>query len=415
MTEKSSYRPKVLMLMTHLGYGGAETSFIRLANFLSTRMDVRVALFTENYGSLGYSLGHEALQPPITMLSDSVKNFFQRWWQRITTLRRLKKQHDVCISFLSGPNLLNVLAGVNNKTIISLRGPRAHDANAMGLKRRIFQHLLDPLILNFAAKIVPVSSGLCNEVHQLGGPWNLSKVTVIPPFIFAQTNFSRALEVPPEHFIGLKGQPVIVAAGRVSVEKNFQHLIRVFTRVAQNVPGAKLLLIGDGPMLPALQQQCTEAGLAMDDPTPGKTSVLFAGYQKNPLQFMTLGRVFALPSGTEGVPNILLEAMCAGTPVIAADAAWGARSILTHDNLYKKKPYPLDRVYEAEYGLLLPRIDNPRYDEEWIRALTDALQKDSLSAHYVEKARQRVLDYDWDVVAPRWLAVIHDLLKSTKP
>ena len=222
------------MLTTQLGYGGAETSFIRLANYLMQSADVTVVLFTENYGKGAYSEGHLPLSAKVILLdSPQPCSRLQRWWNRASRLRRLKKQHDVCISFLSGPNILNTLAGYNHRTIVSLRGPRMHDANTPKWMRRIFQYILDPITLNLAAKIVVVSSGLLNEVHQLGGPWALKKAEVISPFVIPEEHFGRAQETPPEKFLSLKNQLLIVAAGRISIEKNFQHLIPVFAKISR--------------------------------------------------------------------------------------------------------------------------------------------------------------------------------------
>ena len=407
-------QPRILMLTTQLGYGGAETSFIRLANYLVQSMAITVVLFTSNYGKGGYADNHETLNADIVLLdNEKPSGRLRRWWYRLNRLHQLKKKHDVCISFLSGPNVLNVLAGQNAKTVVSLRGPRMHDTNTPFCIRQIFQYILDPIVLNLAAKIVPVSSGLCNEVHFLGGPWTLSKVMIISPFIISQEHFQRAQESPPETFLSLKNQPLIVAVGRLSIEKNFQHLIPIFAKLSQKKMGAKLLLVGDGPMMDILRSLCSSLGLIMDDMTPGINSVIFAGYQKNPLAFMALGRVFVLPSGTEGVPNVLLEALATGIPIVAADAAWGARSILSTENLYKKKPYPTQHATIAEYGILMPRIDDVHYYDEWARVLDECLREEVCDYVFAEKRKKRVYDYDMSKVAPNWEELIYSLVKDT--
>ena len=405
------FKLKILMLNTQLGYGGAETSFIRLANFLSQSMDVTVALFTPDYGKGAYSKGHEPLDAPILLLDEKKpKNPLRRWWFRICKLRQLKQEHDACISFLSGPNTLNAFAGHNHKTIVSLRGPRMHDPNTPKWNRRIYQYILDPITLNSAAKIVSVSSGLCNEVRMLGGPWTLRKTSVISPFVLSEKHFERASEAPPVHYLALKNQPVIVGVGRLSIEKNFQYLIPIFARLASAHRGAKLLLVGDGPMMSKLRELCIKNGITIDDTTPGITSVLFAGHQKNPLAFIGLGKVFALPSGTEGVPNVLLEALATGIPAVAADAAWAARSVLSGEDLVGKAPYPTQKATPAEYGILMPRIDDAKYTDEWVRMLSECLTSDRWRIAYGEKGKQRLSDYEISRVAPKWKNLIHILV-----
>ena len=402
-----STRPKILMLTTQLGYGGAETSFIRLANFLAQSMDVTVALFTSDYGQGSYSGGHEPLNASITLLdAPTSEGHIARWYRRIRTLRQLKAQHSASISFLSGPNLVNVLAGHNTRSIVSIRGSRHYDPNAPVWQRRIFQHLLDPIIFRLAARIVPVSAGLTNEIRAAAGARALTKTHIIPPFIDTASLPTRLAETPPPPYDQLQGQPVIVAVGRLSVEKNFHHLLRVFAGVARVNPGAKLLLIGDGPMMQDLRAQCARLGLAADNFTPGTSAVIFAGYQKNPLPLMALGRVYAMTSATEGFPNVVLEALSAGLHVLAADTPWGARAILCNISPNTQEPYPTTQPTSTDHGTLMPRIDLPEYASIWVSALSRALNAPRQSS-------ARAQDFDITRIAPQWLQLITNLIPTT--
>jgi glycosyltransferase involved in cell wall biosynthesis len=380
---------RVLMLTTQLGYGGAETSFIRLANFLAQSMDVTVALFTNN-GT--YDAGHEALHTNTVLLDTARGNQMIRWIRRIVALRALKRQHDITISFLSGPNLVNVLAGYNARTIVSLRGSRMYDPVVNKRKKLIFQYLFDPIIFYLARRIVPVSAGLTNEVRIAAGKRMLAKIRIISPFVERVSVEQRLTESVPESYASLKGQKVIVAVGRLSTEKGFQHLIRVFAQL--NIPSAKLLLVGNGPMERELREQC--ARLNIED------SVIFAGYHENVLPFMKLGTLYAMTSATEGFPNVLLEAMAAGLAVIAADTPWGVRSILS-DMPAAEEPYPTQYATRADYGTLMPRIDDVANEMLWIAALAQGLQTPQPSYP------QRINDFDIVKIGEKWKALIHEL------
>ena len=392
-------RKKILMLTTQLGYGGAETSFIRLANFLSESMDVTVALFTSDYGMDAYAKGHEPLNASIILLDrPGTCGRLQRWVRRVASIRRLKPDYAATISFLSGPNLVNTLAGSHTRTIVSLRGSRVYDPVAPKLKRWMFQYLLDPIIFRLAARIVPVSIGLRNEmagsVHH--------KVHPIPPFIELK-NVQQKLDEPvPAAYAALKSQPVIIGVGRLSVEKGFHHLIRIFATLAKQQTGIKLLLVGDGPMLPQLRAQCAALGLAIDETAPGISAVLFAGYQKNVLPLMAQARVLALTSATEGFPSVLLEAMLAGVPVVAADTPWGARSILGgHEQT--TQPYPTTQPTQVAYGMLMPRIDAAEHEALWVETLA-AYARNAQAAP--AQAAQRPADFDIAVIGKQWRQLI---------
>ena len=394
---------KILMLTTQLGYGGAETSFIRLANYLGQSHRVTVALFTADYGAGAYAAGHETLHAPIRLLDDATPcSRPRRWWRRLQRLRQLKREHAVTISFLSGPNLLNAISG--NRAIISLRGSRHYDPVAPRGQQFLFRYLFDPIMFRLAARIVPVSAGLSHEILAAAGASALAKIRVISPFIEAETMAARLHEPVPEPYQTLRDQKVVVAVGRLSIEKGFQHLIRVFAALAKTQAGCKLLLIGDGPMLPTLQALCTEMALPINDFSVHATSVIFAGYQKNALPLMALGRVYAMTSATEGFPNVVLEAIAAGLPVIAANTPWGARAILSDD--IDLRPYPTDTPTVTKYGVLMPRIDGTEHKDAWVQILHQHLQGEKVIYPH---AHEQLQCFDIATVGAQWNQLLSEM------
>ncbi|MFZ4125631.1 MAG: glycosyltransferase [Rickettsiales bacterium] len=393
---------KVLMLTTQLGYGGAETSFIRLANLLAESMEVNVALFTANYAG-AYADTHAPLHAPIVLIDSPNRSLrIMRWIRRIRKLRKLKQQHDVTISFLSGPNLVNVLTGRNARSIVSLRGSRVYDPVGSRTQRWIFQHIIDPIIFFRAGAIVPVSHGLRHEIPSYAH----HKIHVIPPFIDPSSIAERLNQSLPDNYAALTGQKVIVAVGRLSIEKGVHHLIRIFAALSSRQSGVKLLLVGDGPMLQALRRQCSDSGIATDDFSPAKNAVIFTGYQKNVLPFLALGRVLALTSATEGFPNVLLEAMAAGVPIVAADTPWGARAILRKSD-QTKGPHPTHEPTTTEYGTLMPRIDEVAYETMWIETLERALHQP-----YHPDCRDRIHDFSLATIGKSWKQLVEMIGKA---
>ncbi len=394
-------RPRVLMLTTQLGYGGAETSFIRLANALAQTMDVTVALFTQDYGAGAYAKGHAPLDAPVRLLDGAGKEGrARRWFNRIRRLRKLKAEHDVTISFLSGPNLVNALAGYRSRTVISLRGSRRYDPVAPRFMRMLFQYLLDPIAYLLSARIVVVSPGLTQEVLFLAQP----SVVVIPPFIDA-AKMEEGLAAPlPGSYAKLAGQPVIAVVGRLSVEKGLEQLLPILVSLSAKLPGVKLLLVGDGPSATLLRAIAAASGLAVDALEPGVSSVVFTGYQPQVLPFMRLARVLVLPSLTEGFPSVLLEGMAADLPVIANDAPWGARAILREDASVGVAAHPTVMPTETPFGTLMPRIDLPANHAMWVDYLHRELQSPT-------PRRSRVADFTLEAVLPRWQRLIDEVMR----
>ncbi len=110
----------------------------------------------------------------------------------------------------------------------------------------------------------------------------------------------------------------LVAAGSLMHVKGFDMLIEALALCGN--PRLHLTLLGEGPLLEDLQRLTVEKGLA--------GQVRFVGFQKNPYAFFARADAFVLSSRFEGFPNVVLEALACGTPVIATPSPGGVREIL---------------------------------------------------------------------------------------
>jgi glycosyltransferase involved in cell wall biosynthesis len=149
-------------------------------------------------------------------------------------------------------------------------------------------------------------------------------------------------------------RPLMTYIGRVAHEKNIEFLVQVFLKVRASVPGAMLVIAGEGPARESLRQLVAELGVASD--------VFFAGYlDRNTalLDCYAAANVFAFASRTETQGLVLLEAMAQGTPVVST-AELGTRSIL-----------------KSGCGALVVEEKRDEFAEAVVRVLRDTnLQKD---------------------------------------
>lgn len=110
----------------------------------------------------------------------------------------------------------------------------------------------------------------------------------------------------------------MVAAGRLVPSKGIDLLLEAVAQCGH--PDLRLTVLGDGPLRQELAERAAELGIA--------DRVWLAGYQGNPYPFYARADAFVLSSRYEGFPNVVLEALACGTPVISTPATGGVREIL---------------------------------------------------------------------------------------
>jgi glycosyltransferase involved in cell wall biosynthesis len=173
----------------------------------------------------------------------------------------------------------------------------------------------------------------------------------------------------------------ILFVGRLIKRKGVGHLIRALGAVRQRTP-ARLVVIGEGPERPQLEQLAREVGVAGHVDFRGRVS------DEELRQAYAAADVFVLPSvldarqDTEGLGVVLLEAMNYSVPVIASDIG-GITDIVQHERT----------------GLLVPPGDEPALGNALTRVLSDT----TLSRWLGEAGRRRVREaFSWDAIVGRW-------------
>ena len=139
-----------------------------------------------------------------------------------------------------------------------------------------------------------------------------SRFEVLPNAIDVGTyRFARQARVKARRALGLGDGPVVGHVGRFSEEKNHRFLIDVYTELARLSPEARLMLIGDGPLRPGIEEIVAERGLT--------DRVLFLGDRGDVAALYQAMDVLVLPSLFEGLPMVGVEAQCAGLPMVCSD------------------------------------------------------------------------------------------------
>ena len=133
----------------------------------------------------------------------------------------------------------------------------------------------------------------------------------VPNAIDVETyRFKEPVRADVRARLGLGDAPVVGHVGRFSEQKNHRFLIDVYTELARLSPEARLMLIGDGPLRPGIEEIVAERGLT--------DRVLFLGDRGDVAALYQAMDMFLLPSLYEGLPMVGVEAQCAGLPLVCS-------------------------------------------------------------------------------------------------
>ncbi len=180
----------------------------------------------------------------------------------------------------------------------------------------------------------------------------------------------------------------ILSIGRLVEKKGFPYLIDACRQLRADGYDIRLCIVGDGPMKGALNRQIEESGLAEH------VTLLASRSQRELLALYQSAEVFALPcmvtdnGDRDGIPNVLVEAMSLGVPVVSTTIS-GIPEL----------------VIDGQTGLLAP----PRDPQALATALAQLLDDPSLRARLAAEARRHVTaEFDLTTNATKLKALLHD-------
>ena len=158
--------------------------------------------------------------------------------------------------------------------------------------------------------------------------------------------------------------PLVVCVAKMRYQKGIDLLLRAWQQVVREMPRARLLLIGDGPLLGSLEDLAESMEIM--------SSVTFTGFCANVVPYLQRAHIAVLPSRWEGMSNALLEAMACGLACIATRVSGST-----------------DLLQDETYGLLVEPEDVPGLASTLVRLL----RQPDLVQRYSQLARQHVEEH----------------------
>jgi glycosyltransferase involved in cell wall biosynthesis len=161
-------------------------------------------------------------------------------------------------------------------------------------------------------------SGQVAEFSRVDGGLPASKLVVIPNGV--DLDRFPARQAADLSALGVAaGRRIVTFVGRLDRQKGTEWLIETAGPWMEKRPDCDLLLVGRGPLEGRLRAACRAAGIA--------DRVHFAGWRNDVPEILAASELLVLPSAWEGMPNVVLEAMAAGRPLVATDVE-GVRELL---------------------------------------------------------------------------------------
>lgn len=182
-----------------------------------------------------------------------------------------------------------------------------------------FYHSLDTWMLRFAEVVIAVSPPLVAHFSRVRGRNRPTKL--ILNAVDRESLRGKGESSAIRQQCSNSSSPFLIGCfGRLSFEKGQDVLLRAIVEVVNENHDVVVLFLGDGPEREALRSLSNELGLA--------ERVVFHPHSSVMRDYYEAVDVLVVPSRSEGLPNVLLEALCFGTPVIATDVG-AVREVLT--------------------------------------------------------------------------------------
>lgn len=341
---------------------------------------------------------------PIQTLNPKILKIYQRPFDDIKNrnkLTRVFNSQDIVLSFLERSNILNIKTSLvtKHKSIISVRNFLSERYNNPKYFYRMQQ------IRKYYPLADVVIANSMDSKNDLVNNFNVAeeKVKVIYNLIDLdniEILKRQKLEQEHEHIFR---NPVILNIGSLTPQKAQAQLIEAFKLVKVHHPEYKLVIIGSGKLEKDLRKVIAENNL-IDE-------VYLLGNVSNPFKYLNASDMFVLNSDFEGFPNVLLEALAVGIPVISKNCLSGPREMLEVANYNNKE------ILLMDYGYLIPKKyeKNPaNYEEEKVNlfksiiGLINIIKNDASSyKNFKSKCIKRAKDFSGKEIMDQWFNIIN--------
>jgi glycosyltransferase involved in cell wall biosynthesis len=314
----------------------------------------------------------------------------------ILKLKKTIKQHKITIvqSHLYSASIINVfskLAGSRHKVQIV-----NHMYLSYEFKRRFSGFLKTVILRNIYSKadlIVSISNKMMSDINEtLLKNKNVNHIVIPNPH-----NIDEIIKSAKEHLttFNFKNDCIyIITVGRLVQRKRINNLIHAFPELKLQNKNLKIIILGDGPEADSIKKDIDKFNLQND--------VYLMGFVENPYTFLDKADIFILTSESEGLPNVLIEAMLCKIPVISTDCQTGPRELIAPDSNLN---YQIKEGIEIGCnGMLIP-VNNI---ESIVESILYLLKNNDLKSELVENAFHYASQFSFNNIIKKYSEILED-------
>lgn len=339
---------KILFVISSLRNGGAERVLQVLSSHLVKNYEIKIAILEEDSGYYKFDERVEILHLDVYKSG--------KFLAKYRILRQCFKEEnpDLIISFIDWTNVTCIIANANlgYKLI-------ATEHNSYELLGGIYARIRD-----FCYKFANALSVLTRSDFEYYKRLNKNTIIMHNPFFGACGKDEK-----------YEKKNVILSVGRLERVKNYEFYFRALSLVDKGLlSGYEIWILGDGTLRESLENLAKELSL----------DVKFLGHQSDVSSYYKVAKIFAIFSISEGLPNVLIEAMFYGCARISSDTA-GARELIEDG---------LDGVIFKDEKDMAKKLEKMMRDDEFCKFLSQnaMLKTDEFRVENIVKKWENLID-----------------------
>lgn len=374
----SATKPRILIFINTLQIGGAERVVSLLLDHLKNDFEIHLALYS-NYVDYAIPAEVKVFQLDQPLMQNKVIRFLKLPQISLKVFRYCKKNNiNTSVAFLYRPCYINAIMksflGYRGKVIMCEGTHQTTMQESHSVIYRMFSKFM--VMYSYKRADLILANSYAIQTDLIENFKIKTPVRVIYNPVDLQLIKSHTAEEPD--FIFEKDIFHFITVGNLRKEKNQLLLIQAFF-ILKNLP-CRLLIVGAGVMEEVLKQKVAELGLT--------EKVVFCGFDKNPFKYVKRSDCFVLSSDVEGFPNVLIEALACGKPVISTDCSSGPRELLAPDTDLHHRA--LNNYEIGHYGILTPVKDVI----SMANAMKKMMEDEALRQQFLSRAAKRAEQFD---------------------